>query len=252
MEVHHHSSDTGSHAGKAGKRFKHYLFEFLMLFLAVFCGFLAENFREHQVEHRRENVYMHSLVEDLQTDTSNLIHIVKFGQIVSSRIQALVDFINNDSAKINVQRLYELSIQSGRVVNINFEDRTSSQLKNAGEMRLIRNKKVADSIRNYWSIIKVMDDIKNRLESLGHDATEVSVKLFNNKYHKFMDMNDPLRSAVSILPGAKLINDDPKLLAEYSNWKQNRILVLNNYIRYMNIAKDMATNLILLIKKEYP
>jgi len=27
------------------KRLKHYLFEFLMLFLAVFCGFLAENFR---------------------------------------------------------------------------------------------------------------------------------------------------------------------------------------------------------------
>ncbi len=30
-----------------GKRIWHYFYEFLMLFLAVFCGFLAENFREH-------------------------------------------------------------------------------------------------------------------------------------------------------------------------------------------------------------
>ena len=28
-----------------------------MLFLAVFCGFLAENFREHLVERRQEKEY---------------------------------------------------------------------------------------------------------------------------------------------------------------------------------------------------
>ena len=29
-----------------GKKIRHYFFEFLMLFLAVFCGFIAENWRE--------------------------------------------------------------------------------------------------------------------------------------------------------------------------------------------------------------
>ena len=37
-----------------------------MLFLAVFCGFLAENFREHQVEKHRENKYIESMLEDLR------------------------------------------------------------------------------------------------------------------------------------------------------------------------------------------
>ena len=37
MEVH-------SHTHTERKKFTHYLWEFLMLFLAVFCGFLAENF----------------------------------------------------------------------------------------------------------------------------------------------------------------------------------------------------------------
>jgi len=37
MEVHHHT-----HAGHHQKKWSDYFWEFLMLFLAVFCGFLAE------------------------------------------------------------------------------------------------------------------------------------------------------------------------------------------------------------------
>jgi hypothetical protein len=51
MEVH-------AHTHTARKKWTHYLWEFLMLFLAVFCGFLAENQREHFVEHQREKVLM--------------------------------------------------------------------------------------------------------------------------------------------------------------------------------------------------
>jgi hypothetical protein len=38
MEVHAHSHT-------ARKKWTHYFWEFLMLFLAVFCGFMAENIR---------------------------------------------------------------------------------------------------------------------------------------------------------------------------------------------------------------
>ena len=47
MEVHHH-------AHTARKKWTHYFWEFLMLFLAVFCGFLAEYQLEHTIEHNRE------------------------------------------------------------------------------------------------------------------------------------------------------------------------------------------------------
>ena len=57
MEVHHHShlasgeTHTSSPpAGRAGKKWTHYFWEFLMLFLAVFCGFLAEYQLEHTIE----------------------------------------------------------------------------------------------------------------------------------------------------------------------------------------------------------
>jgi hypothetical protein len=46
MEVHQHT-----HTPR--KKWTHYFWEFLMLFLAVFCGFLAENQREHMIENKR-------------------------------------------------------------------------------------------------------------------------------------------------------------------------------------------------------
>jgi hypothetical protein len=73
MEVHAHS-----HIER--KRFKHYLWEFLMLFLAVFAGFLAENQREHYVEKQRAKEYAYQMIEDLKHDTLDLARFVKIIQ----------------------------------------------------------------------------------------------------------------------------------------------------------------------------
>ena len=69
MEVH-------AHTHTPRKKWTHYLWEFLMLFLAVFCGFLAENMRERIVERHREKDYIISMIEDLQTDTANLSLVI--------------------------------------------------------------------------------------------------------------------------------------------------------------------------------
>ena len=57
MEVH-------AHTHTARKKWTHYLWEFLMLFLAVFCGFLAEYQLEHKIEKDREVQFIKSLVTD--------------------------------------------------------------------------------------------------------------------------------------------------------------------------------------------
>ena len=244
MEVHAHSHT-------ARKKWTHYFWEFLMLFLAVFCGFMAENQREHMVEHRREKEYMRSLIEDLQTDTANLNDNMLLGQVVKTRLENLVSFLNNGSSKDSAVQLYKLNNQVGRVVNVNFEDRTSSQLKNGGNMRLIRNKAVADSIRSYWGDIKVIENISSRLEDIRGKAVDIQVQIFHNKYIKLSDPLHPVSSDISVLPGAKLINNNPELLALYSNRRQYTLNVLNNYILGMNHANSKAIRLVTFIKKEY-
>src|SRR6266404_5945378 len=138
MEVHTHT-----HAER--KRFKHYLWEFLMLFLAVFCGFLAENFREHLIEHRKEKAFVKSLLEDLKNDTARLNYSI-------GRLNGNIDCgdsLNILYVKVNKESDYEtrmsrLGQDAGHSVDIVFNDRTSSQLKGTGSMRLIRKKALAD------------------------------------------------------------------------------------------------------------
>jgi len=74
MEVHHH-------AHTARRKWAHYFWEFLMLFLAVFCGFLAEYQLEHLIEKDREKQYMKSIVEDLQNDTTAISNIFNLGSL---------------------------------------------------------------------------------------------------------------------------------------------------------------------------
>ena len=64
MEIHNHSHT-------ARKKWNHYFWEFLMLFLAVTLGFFVENQREHYIEHKREKAYIRSLIRDLKQDTAN-------------------------------------------------------------------------------------------------------------------------------------------------------------------------------------
>jgi hypothetical protein len=64
MEVHAHSHT-------ARKKWTHYFWEFLMLLLAVFCGFLAEYQLEHKIEMDRELQIINSLVADLLDDNNN-------------------------------------------------------------------------------------------------------------------------------------------------------------------------------------
>lgn len=56
MEIHKHPHHV-THKKKWGE----YILEFLMLFLAVFLGFIAENIREHYVENERTKEYAQSL-----------------------------------------------------------------------------------------------------------------------------------------------------------------------------------------------
>src|SRR6185503_4736985 len=129
MEVHHHS-----HTER--KKWKHYFWEFFMLFLAVTLGFFVENQREHFVEHLRTKQYALSLADDLKKDTSafnvlkqsytrDIIKIDEFRNVLKSK----------PISKIRGGSLYyycEPVIWSTAII---FHDATLQQLKNSGNLR---------------------------------------------------------------------------------------------------------------------
>ncbi len=86
MEVHHHPIAIGR------KKWTHYFWEFLMLFLAVFCGFLAEYQLEHVIEHQKEKKYIRSLLEETKQD------IIEYDSVLKriDFIDPIADYLYNN------------------------------------------------------------------------------------------------------------------------------------------------------------
>src|SRR5437667_1560600 len=97
MEVHHHAHLASGETHTSRKKWTHYLWEFLMLFLAVFCGFLAENWREHITEHEREKVLMKSMLKDLQADTTIFSGTMKGISLINAHIDSLIPLLSNNN-----------------------------------------------------------------------------------------------------------------------------------------------------------
>ena len=243
MEVH-------AHTHTARKKWTHYFWEFLMLFLAVFCGFLAEYQLEHQIEKDREKQYMISLLEDLHIDTTSLQGEYQLGEQQKMIADTLLEAINDHPiTPDNIKKIYILSSNSTRVVNAVFENRTSSQLKNSGGMRLIRKKKVSDSLMSYWQNAEVCNSISERLDFIAGERSDLYVRLFHNKY--LLRDYGPAAPVFAVKDGASLISNDPALLAEYSNRTYSRKGILNNYLSKMKQAKERAVRLMEIIRNEY-
>ena len=242
MEVHAHS-----HTPR--KKWTHYFWEFLMLFLAVFCGFLAENQREHMIEHQREKEFMRSLVQDLNTDANDIEVNLGLAAVVTEKLDSFIYYLNEKDPDENAYTLYRIGSVAGRIVQVSFNDRTSSQLKNAGNMRLIRNAKLSDSIQVYWTMVKVDESIAQRMLDIQSKASDISGQMISNKYFQRIDSSNPF--SVTIRSDARLVNSDPKLVVQLSNYASHRLTVLYIYLMNIRETKAMGLRLINEIKKEY-
>jgi len=244
MEVHHHS-----HTSR--KKWTHYFWEFLMLFLAVFCGFLAENQREHIVEHRREKDFMRSMVADLKKDTAAIIAgIIRLeSQQKNSDSAILLYVVQKNPIPSQVAEIGRISDGGLRSTIVLFTDRTSSQLKNSGGMRLIRDKSVSDSITEYWNRIDQLKEIIDRTESYRLDTRKLGTRIFGGL---------PGAYAYRYLDSTLLIDRDPLLdnssllLGEY----MNNMVFMSRLYRFEYIPRlrnqlNVAERLIGKIREDY-
>jgi len=244
MEVHTHS-----HTPR--KKWTHYFWEFLMLFFAVFCGFLAENQREHFVEHQREKQYMQSMVEDLVLDTAELSFIMNHIDsnllpVLSVSKELLFHLQFSDSM---VKKMYEYVPRSSRFLALNIEDRTMNQLKSSGNLRLIRNKAVTDSLAAYWKVVDLLNNTLIRSYDLARiEVKNISYSLFNFDYYTG---NNPVLPLIKDAR-PKLVSEDKKEFIKLANFISNLHSQAAFSIRdKLKDAKEKATNLIDLIKEKY-
>src|SRR5262249_24223085 len=132
-----------------GHGFKHYLFEFFMLFLAVTAGYFVENMREYSTERHRERQFMKSLLIDLQKDRVRLDSGVSKGIIPVEYNDSLSLELQKIPLRGREKRIYHFLLLYTTLIDFTYHDRTITQLKNSGGFRLISNRDVSDALVDY-------------------------------------------------------------------------------------------------------
>jgi len=202
MEVHTHSHT-------ARKKWTHYLWEFLMLFLAVFCGFLAELQLEHKIEKDREIQFIKSLVADLQDDKTILPKNITVNQSRNLLMDSFLTIISNpELLKQNGNNVYYMARMGPRIATLVNNTKTFDQLKNSGSFRLIRSNETADNIMEYYNKIpqiKKLEDLY--LEEFAHYKT-LAAKIFDPVVFRSMERDNGDISRDANNPQLRTTNTD--------------------------------------------
>lgn len=244
MEVHHHT-----HSPR--KKWTHYLFEFFMLFLAVFCGFLAEWQLEHAIEHKKEKQFIRSMVEDLKEDSLKLRHTLRSEEQTIQGLDTLLAEVLNYSEKGgDAKRIYRLVAMWGEYFpNLQLTDRTTGQLKYSGSMRLISKQRVSDSILAYEEASRAVRLMQEEtLMYFVKRAFDQLMSVINSSYYvkagsfeNLMAMKEPLEL---------LTSNKSELMITYNNLSLLRRLIIK---RKQDLQQHLsrAQRLITVLKKEY-
>ena len=244
MEVH-------AHTHTARKKWTHYFWEFFMLFLAVTLGFFVENQREHYIEHKREKQYVQSFYEDLTADESDFQSNIEYLRGQAKIADSLQMLMKNVTKEQPANRIYmylrEITRSSAGLLYPN--DRTIVQLRNAGGMRLIKNKSVSDSMVGYYRTIDIIQFLSENAMDNKKSLREKYIPLLHAEdFDKIVDSTSRIITTPDIL---YLRNTDPDLINNCL-MEVGRIKSINSTlaIRIRNL-KAKAGRIKDFIKQEY-
>lgn len=261
MEVHHHA-----HTGHGKKTWKEYFWEFLMLFLAVFCGFLAEYQLEHKIERDRLKKFMYDMTKNLEYDRTRIaINLATNYSLRSSLDSFRNEIQQNLLGKENIKKLYYYAFTasgSGRVV---FNKSTITQLRNSGQLRLVENDSLTNEIIDYYDrkvyaselYCQYFTDSQNELETEKRNifstiGFESMLKITDSAYNNNLENNleNEFKNEIE-KNNLKLLTTDKITLEKLHSLTVSNQLALFRYIQFLNYTNQSAEKLIAKIKLTY-
>ena len=176
MEVH-------THTHTPRKNWTHYFWEFLMLFLAVFCGFLAENIREHKVEQLRAREFAKSLVQDFQNDTTEINTQMKTSGLYIAITDSLLKL---SKTKLEGRNAAEFSFYTRFVywtAPLLWNRTTFEQIKNSGSLRYFRNFRLLKKLMKYDAMINGVEGEFSNHQTRGNMLLKLINEIIDPQLH---------------------------------------------------------------------
>jgi hypothetical protein len=221
-----------------------------MLFLAVFCGFLAESYRETIVNKEKAHHYIQNLVADLKADTADVNFAIYYNQLWSDHLDSALQVPIDRIKDINTQDTFFyhfLPFYSWLQIFIQ-NDNTISQLK-AGGFNFIRNEKVVDSINLVYNFYRNVAFNNNYMNTCSWDLIR--------KAQELMEMPTPLLTIEENIPKQVLQNKevfikyDMPLIHQVYSMIRNAKGALATSIFYEKQYREKAERLLAYLQAEY-
>ena len=171
---------------KMKRNWVEYLLEFLLVLSAVFLGFFADSVRERREDRQKEKRYIKSLLKDIEGDSYLSAVLSDTIYYQAKKIDTLVGFFASDSLNDPgiVQKCYQLAPIGLKFFPNFFYERTITQLLSSGNMRLIEDQDVADSIMAYHSDIKFLETQKELYINSVNNCRQNMYDIFDIFFHR--------------------------------------------------------------------
>lgn len=260
MEVHHHSHQP--------KQWKEYITEFLMLFLAVSMGFIAENIREKHIEKERSEELMQALVMDIKENQAQLDSLISNNKRIVHYYDSLAFSFGFSNKQVVLKELAQtMDLWVYRFAN---KKTIFEQMKSSGSLRYIQEKEILNALLRYEeSATSVETRSMIELDQYNNEfrpALSTILPLAFSKYVSESDLNGLTKMDTIVHPGryenynsyresinnelenTRLTKEEIKILAKAWHLRQERISV---GLRYQIKLKEQGAELLKLIEPKY-
>jgi hypothetical protein len=250
---HNSTSNIGSFLRILDKS-KDYIFQFMMLFLAITAGFFVENKRGQYNENQNEKQYARSLYEDLKTDTAVIQRVLTYKIWSSEKMDSLLNILQSGKIEENNELIYYF--ERLMIINDLFtsQDVTYKQLQSSGNFRFFDNSELYREISDYYNLYNRYLSIIENTNIEHNSLTEMEARLFDARDLASLYNPKPTNAnTVYLRPAKKFnsINQDPFYLNYFYIKAADRNELLKSSVTWLSWLKDKSIKILLDLKQEY-
>ncbi len=161
--------------GSINKNWRKYLFEFILIFLAVFLGFLVDNIRENYGEQQHAIELAKSLYDELKNDSITVVTKINGRHEKERAIKYMIEFFRDSSLTSTSKELpynfiWAITARSPTI----FTPRTVvlEQLKSSGSLRYFKNDRLQKLVGDLSVGIDFIDSRQQYENSIFHAHME--------------------------------------------------------------------------------
>ena len=208
-----------------------------MLFLAVFCGFLTENQREHMVEHKREKQYARELYDEFLADSIAVADKINLRLDKEKDMDYLRNYFKDSSLTALPKEFYPAYTTVMYLVNTySFEpkDGILSQLKSSGSLRYFKS----TTLQKLFGDISVsINNVRYRNEQ-EYQFFASPIKPFDLKHYDFNWMNEVRKK-----------NENATAISLINQYRKGNTTIQADILNRSSFDRDEAINMISFYKQ---